>query len=738
MTNEFSLLLKKIDFNLSIELMKRFILLCVCLILFIVESSAQCNHTVMVTTPDTFLCSAAPIQLATATTGTIPTNTIYNWSPAAGLNDPTIPNPTASPTVSATYTYSVGVPAGNNLIANGDFEAGSTGFTSDYGTGIGGVYGLLTFAGNYTVNTNPTLAHAGFPSCTNHTVGGTNMLVVNGALNDSLAVWCQVVSVTPNTDYYFSMWVASAVVIDPAELYVQVNGQTMTPVVTLNSVTCQWQEITFIWNSGNAILANFCVRNQNELNTGNDFVIDDILLQEICVVSDSIYIGVNDTIALANTSQTICAGDSAFLSNNWQAQSGSYNDTIQSVLSGCDSLILTTQLTILPNSQANLGADFGICEGESTTLFSTLTGVTFLWNTGSTDSSITVDATGDYYVTATNTAGCQTSDTVNVSVQPIPIVTFTNDTTICFEQILELTPSTLHPVNYFWQDSSTNNTFSVTAAGTYYLTVTDALAGCVGNGSVIVTNGTPLNLALGGDTIICENIPWQISLNIPTATSFEWQDGTQSSDYFIDSEGTYSVVVSDIDNCVFTDSVTVTLEAVPDEILYLPADTTICKNSVITVRAFSSVATDYLWEGEFAYYEQNDPFDTTFLLTYPGTYSLTASNRCGGITQFLEVEEEDCGCYPFVPNGFTPNNDGVNDIFQIFSNCEIQDYQLLVFDRWGNRVFSSTDVNVGWDGTIAGQEATSGIYIWQMTYAVMNESGQLNRIIDGGDLTLVR
>lgn len=718
--------------------MKKTILLYIFFVALAINASAQCNHSAMVTTPDTFLCSAIPIQLNTATSGTIPTNTIYSWSPTVGLSDATIPNPTASPTVSTTYTYSVGVPTGNNLVTNGDFEAGATGFTSDYGTGTGGIYGLLTFAGNYTVTTNPTLAHAGFPSCTNHTVGGTNMLVVNGALNDSLAVWCQTINVMPNTDYFFSMWVASAVVLDPAELYVEVNGQAMTPVVTLNNVTCQWQEISFIWNSGSSPLAEFCIRNTNELNTGNDFVIDDILLQEVCVVSDDVFVGVNDTIALSNVNQVICAGDSAFLAGNWQTVSGSYNDTIPSILSGCDSLIRTTQLTILPNTPVTLGADFGICEGETATVSSTLTGVTFLWNTGSTDSSITVDATGDYYVTTTNTAGCESSDTINVSVQPTPEVLFTNDTTLCFEQTLEITPTTLYPVNYFWQDSSTNNTFSVTAAGTYYLTVTDALAGCIDSFSITITNGTPLELGLGNDTIICENIPWQISLDIPTAVSFEWQDGTQGSDYIIDAAGTYAVAVADVDNCIFTDSVSVTLEEVPDEILYLPTDTTICKNNVITIRAFSPLATDYLWEGESAYYVQNNPFDTAFIVTYPGTYSLTASNRCGGITQFLEVEEEDCGCYPFVPNAFTPNNDGKNDVFQIFSNCEIQDFQMVIFDRWGNRIFETTDVNASWDGTIAGQEASPNIYIWKMSYTVTDETGKLNTIVDGGDLTLVR
>jgi gliding motility-associated-like protein len=717
--------------------MKKTLLFCIGFAFSQLNLAAQCNHSVTVTSADTFLCSLASLQLNALTAGNL-NNSVTTWTPTTGLNDPTILNPIATPSSSTTYTVSVGVPTGNNLVVNGDFEAGATGFTSDYGTGTGGVYGLLTFAGNYTVNTNPTLAHAGFPSCSNHTVGGVNMLVVNGALNDSLAVWCQTISITPNTDYFFSMWVASAVVIDPAELFVEVNGQAMTPVVTLNSITCQWQEISFFWNSGSSPLAEFCIRNQNELNTGNDFLIDDILLQEVCVVTDSVFVGIADTVALAAQTLSICEGDSSFLSGNWQTLSGIYIDTFVSILSGCDSLIQATQLNVLPNTPVNLGADYGICEGESTTLFSTLTGVSFLWNNGSTDSSITVDATGDYYVTATNIAGCQTSDTINISVQPYPEVIFTNDTTLCFGQTLTLTPNTLYPVNYFWQDSSTNNTFNALIAGTYSVTVSDALAGCVSNAAITITNGTPLNLQLQNDTIICESIPWQIDFDFPTAVSFEWQDGSQSSSYMIADAGTYWVEVIDIDGCVFSDTIAVTLEAAPDEILYLPTDTTICKNNVITVRAFSPLATSYTWEGESAFYEQNDPTDTTFIITYPGSYAITAINRCGGVTQYLEVEEEDCGCYPYIPNGFTPNGDGINDIFRVFANCIVQDFELMVFDRWGNRVFLATDVSEGWDGNIAGQEAKNGVYVYQIFYSVTDETGKLINIVDSGDVTLIR
>ena len=117
---------------------------------------------------------------------------------------------------------------------------------------------------------------------------------------------------------------------------------------------------------------------------------------------------------------------------------------------------------------------------------------------------------------------------------------------------------------------------------------------------------------------------------------------------------------------------------------------------------------------------------------------MTVSNRCGSFTHNIDVTIEDCSCTPFVPDAFTPNNDGINDTFQAYSNCLSGNYELRIFDRWGNLLFTSNDINEGWDGIFNGQKMSIGIYIYQVTFEATNNGGELIRKVRSGDFTLIR
>ncbi|MBP7451148.1 MAG: hypothetical protein KA817_14020, partial [Flavobacteriales bacterium] len=113
---------------------------------------------------------------------------------------------------------------GDDLVVNGDFSSGATGFTSGYIPGTGGTFGLLSLEGQYAVASNASDTHTNFPPCTDHT-GGGNMMVVNGAATAGVSVWCQTVTVVPGTSYAFSAWLSSMVVSNPAVLQFTINGQ---------------------------------------------------------------------------------------------------------------------------------------------------------------------------------------------------------------------------------------------------------------------------------------------------------------------------------------------------------------------------------------------------------------------------------------------------------------------------------------------------------------------------------
>ena len=136
-------------------------------------------------------------------------------------------------------------PATSNLIVNGDFESGNTGFSSDYTFSPGNLFPPAV----YDVLSDPSSAHFAATSFGDHTSGSGLMMAVNGATLTGLTVWSQAVTVPPNTDYNFSAWVASWFPASPAQLQFLINGSPIG-TVTAPSTTGIWQQFATTWNSG--------------------------------------------------------------------------------------------------------------------------------------------------------------------------------------------------------------------------------------------------------------------------------------------------------------------------------------------------------------------------------------------------------------------------------------------------------------------------------------------------------
>ena len=305
--------------------------------------------------PDTTLCTGQTITLNAATTGPYDS---YKWNNNSTASTRFVTSP-------GTYSVKVGK-LGSNVITNGDFEAGNTGFTTQYTIGTGGTYGLLSNDGTYLVTTNPSLAHQHFPSCTDHTAApGTQMLVVNGSGVAGTQVWCQNITVDQNTDYQFGAWVTNALnTANVAQLQFSINNSTIGTVFSTSTVSCNWQQFFQVWNSGLNTSASICIVNQNvSVAGGNDFVLDDITFKPVCY---------------------------------------SY-DTVVVTYSGFPVV--------------NLGADTTICEGTTLVLDAQNPGNTYLWNDGTTNQTLNVTTGGTYQVTVKNAAQCAKTDAINVTVE---------------------------------------------------------------------------------------------------------------------------------------------------------------------------------------------------------------------------------------------------------------------------------------------------------------------------------
>ena len=263
--------------------------------------SLMCNITV----------DAGPDQVAClpGATATLQGNILgpyinFEWTPATGLDDPFSLNPNATVTVPITYTLSGFAQSTTNLVINGDFGSGISGFSSDYEIAPGScdaasvaTYGILGCEGFYTVGTNPLLTHNDFCSGTDQD-GNGSMLIANGSLTGG-NVWCQNVTVTPNTFYDFSAWATSVESGSPGILQFTINGTPIGTALNLTPSTCNWLPFNATWNSAASSFATICILNTNTAEAGNDFAIDNIQFNELCEEFDMVTVTPVEAIASA-------------------------------------------------------------------------------------------------------------------------------------------------------------------------------------------------------------------------------------------------------------------------------------------------------------------------------------------------------------------------------------------------------------------------------------------------------
>jgi hypothetical protein len=166
--------------------------------------------------------------------------------------------------------------AGTNLISNGDFSNGFSGFTSGYTQDLdvnnqSSGYPEQLFA----IVTNPNQVHNLWDSFT-APAGLTNMMTVNGGYTPNLDFWAtqSSLAVTPDTTYKFTMQVAGNYPVSPADLQLFVNGAPQGSDFTVSSNAGQWQTFTATWNSGSATSASLALQDLNLTRSGNDFSID--------------------------------------------------------------------------------------------------------------------------------------------------------------------------------------------------------------------------------------------------------------------------------------------------------------------------------------------------------------------------------------------------------------------------------------------------------------------------------
>lgn len=450
-------------------------------------------------------------------------------------------------------------------------------------------------------------------------------------------------------------------------------------------------------------------------------------------------VSVNDTI--------ICAGRSANLTATPNIGGGTYSwspggattpsitvsptsDATYTVTYNtlhCGSAVDSGIVTVTPAPTLSVN-DTSVCAGQSAilTAIPTVSGGTYSWSPGSqTTPSITVSPTATSTFTVTYVvAACGTAvDSGTVTITPAPTVSLGTDTTICpgGTAILAASPS-IPGGTYSWTPvtaATSSVNVSPTSQTTYNVTYT--IVGCTAaTASETVSVYPAVSVTLTPEAPTCPTTSDGIITSVvqPTGTyTYLWSDNNAAANESNLSAGTYRLTVTSQNGCTVSDSAVITAPAVAT-LMILPPDTTVLQNSVVQLSSVfgvypSSAITSYSWAPDTGLSCTNcaNPFDsigggTTDTLT---TYMLMVTYNSGCTVSASATVHVQLNGMSAIPDAFSPNGDSRNDTFMILAT-DVKSSHLTIYNRWGELVFTSTDIHKGWDGNYKGNPQPTGAY----------------------------
>ena len=194
-----------------------------------------------------------------------------------------------------------------------------------------------------------------------------------------------------------------------------------------------------------------------------------------------------------------------------------------------------------PLPVVDIGNDTTLCQGDLITLNATTAGATYLWQDNSTNAQYSASQAGTYKVTVT-VNNCSSSDSITISLNPLPIINLGNDTTLCEGELVILDANTTN-ATYLWQDNTTNPTISASQSGIYWVEIT--VDNCSAVDTLLLNYFPPPVIDLGRDTTVCYGESVLLDTPIPGAT-YLWSDNSTNSSLNVTTEGTYWV---EVNNC---------------------------------------------------------------------------------------------------------------------------------------------------------------------------------------------
>ena len=382
-----------------------------------------------------------------------------------------------------------------------------------------------------------------------------------------------------------------------------------------------------------------------------------------------------------------------------------------------------------------------LCENSIPPAFPTtsLNLITGMWNPASI-STTTIGTT--MYIFTPAAGQCGVADTMNISITTEIIPTFNAISDLCQNsQPPPLPPTSLNGINGAWDPVVIST--ATTGASTYTFTPVGGQCSIPTTLTVNVNTGIlpTINITVNQPNV-CAGTTVNINsivTNEGTTPTYQWLlDGTPVSTG--GSSYSYSPVTDGkiwckltsslacATNSAFSDTLIITVSPVP--LVKLTDKEYLCSGPPSQLDAGPGFKT-YLWQDLIS-------TDRYYTATDPGNYwvKVTTDAGCSGVSDTVLLKVCETGIS--VPSGFSPNGDGVNDVFRAVATLdESSNFTLTVIDRWGEKVFETHSVFTGWDGTFNGQPSPPGVYIWRIDYQSVNSSDS-KPVTLKGSVTLVR
>lgn len=279
--------------------------------------------------------------------------------------------------------------------------------------------------------------------------------------------------------------------------------------------------------------------------------------------------------------------------------------------------------------------------------------------------------------------------------------------------------------SYQWSIGATTPSVTITEPGVYWVKSIFKNECALFIDTFKVSTYPDPEVYLGNDTAICSGDSVNLNFYHTDILSYKWSNGKNTPSISISIPGEYSITAKT--RCSELHD-TIMVKAYPEIEINLPNDTFLCVGDKLTIGT-SAGNVNYLWN--------TGSGDCCIDVDSSGTYKIVVTDKCG-ISDSDQVTITFTGCENCIllPNAFSPNADGRNDVFGIVSNCILPQYQLRIFNRWGETVFVSFSPSDTWDGTYNGSPADIGTYYYYLEAKKM--IGPDRQIKIKGDITLIR